>query len=403
MDHYIRKDCRLCKSQHLESVLALNDSPLCDAYVLEPKQQGCYPLGLKMCLDCSFVQLNTVVDPEVIYRDYIYVTTSSSGLDRHFIKYCKEVCDYLSYSKNKLVVDIGSNDGTLLKHFKQKQHRVTGVEPAFEISNKANTEGIKTYPHFFDKELAERMVSEDGKADLITVNNLFANVDDLHAFMQAVDVLLSQDGVLVIESSYLYKMIGKMVFDFIYHEHISYLSATPLEVFMKSIDMHLIHIQEVPTKGGSLRYYCARSGSEWTVDASVEKILRSELSGEELRTIFQQYSESIENQKMRMHNYLQTFDGKKVVGYGASATSTTLISHFGLHDHLNYLVDDNPGKIDTYSPGYHIPVYSPEKISQDPPDVLIILAWRFKDEILSKIEALPCKVVVPLPEFKEVR
>jgi hypothetical protein len=159
----------------------------------------------------------------------------------------------------------------------------------------------------------------------------------------------------------------------------------------------------VPTKGGSLRYYCARSGSEWTVDASVEKILRSELSGEELRTTFQQYSESIENQKMRMHNYLQTFDGKKVVGYGASATSTTLISHFGLHDHLNYLVDDNPGKIDTYSPGYHIPVYSPEKISQDPPDVLIILAWRFKDEILSKIEDLPCKVVVPLPEFKEVR
>jgi 2-polyprenyl-3-methyl-5-hydroxy-6-metoxy-1,4-benzoquinol methylase len=354
-------------------------------------------------MDCSFVQLNVVVDPEVIYRDYIYVTTSSSGLDRHFSKYCKDVCDYLSYAKNKLVVDIGSNDGTLLKHFKQKKHRVVGVEPAIEISKKANEDGIETYPHFFDKDLAERMVSENGNANLITANNLFANIDDLHAFMQAADVLLSQDGVLVIESSYLYKMIKKMVFDFIYHEHISYLSATPLEAFMKSIDMHVIHIQEVPTKGGSLRYYCARLGSEWAVDASVEKIMESEHSEKQLRTVFQQYSESIENQKMKLRSYLQAFDGKKVVGYGASATSTTLISHFGLHEHLNYLVDDNPGKIDTYSPGYHIPVDSPEKLRQDPPDVLIILAWRFKDEILRKIEDLSCGVVLPLPQFYEVQ
>ena len=169
MDYYIRKDCRLCCGPNLESVLRLNDSALCDVYVLKPKLQDFYPLGLNMCMDCSFVQLNTVVDPEVIYRDYIYVTTSSSDLDRHFSKYCKDVCDYLSYAKNKLVVDIGSNDGTLLKHFKQKKYCVVGVEPAIEISKKANEDGIKTYPHFFDNDLAERMVSENGNADLITV------------------------------------------------------------------------------------------------------------------------------------------------------------------------------------------------------------------------------------------
>jgi len=221
--------------------------------------------------------------------------------------------------------------------------------------------------------------------------------------MQAVDSLLSTEGVVIVESSYLYKMIDNMVFDWIYHEHLSYLSAVPLEAFLKGYDMHLIHIQEMLTKGGSLRYYFARSGSEWRIDTSVQKIFESELTKKQLRSTFQEYAEKIGNERERIRNYLKVYDGEKVVGYGASATSTTLISHFDLHEYFDYLVDDNPGKIGTYSPGHQIPVYSSEKLRQDPPDVLVILAWRFKNEIMRKIEDLPCKVVVPLPRFYEVR
>jgi SAM-dependent methyltransferase len=403
MDHYIRKDCRLCGSQKLEKVLSLNNSALCDVYLKKPEKQEFYPLGLNLCMDCSFVQLSTVVNPEVIYRDYIYVTISSSGLEKHFSNYCSYVCDYLSFKENQLIVDIGSNDGTLLKNFKKKNHRVIGVEPASEISKNANAKGIKTYPQFFDKDLAKRIVSKDGYADLVTVNNLFANIDDLHNFIQAVGVLLSKDGVLVIESSYLYYMLENMVFDFIYHEHLSYLSATPLQAFMRIYGMHLIHIQGVPTKGGSLRYFFARINSEWSIDDSVQKILRKEFLNNELRSTFKQFAGRIEKEKKKIRHYLTSINARKVAGYGASATSTTLISHFGLDEYIDFLVDDNPSKVNTYSPGYHIPVYSSEKIRQDSLDVLIILAWRFKDEIMGKMKDLSCKVVVPLPEFKVVR
>ena len=403
MDHYIRKDCRLCGSQKLEKVLSLKNSALCDVYLKEPEKQEFYPLGLNLCMDCSFVQLSTVVNPEIIYKDYIYVTTSSSGLDSHFSKYCNELCDYLGYKEKNLVVDIGSNDGTLLKHFKKKNHRVIGVEPAVEISKIANEKGIKTYPNFFDHSVSHQIVSENGNADLITVNNLFANIDDLHAFTKSLDILLAQDGVFVIESSYLYNMLENMVFDFIYHEHLSYFSATPLQAFMRIYGMHLIHVQGVPTKGGSLRYFFARVDSDWDIDVSIDEIIARELSANSLLNTFKQFSNNIEQEKKDIRDYLVLNKGKNIVGYGASATSTTLISHFGLQDYFNYLVDDNPGKINTYSPGYHIPVYSPEKLKQDPPDVMIILAWRFKDEILSKIEDLPCKIIIPLPQFTEIR
>ena len=403
MDHYIRKDCRLCGSQKLEKVLSLKNSALCDVYLKEPEKQEFYPLGLNLCMDCSFVQLSTVVNPEIIYKDYIYVTTSSSGLDSHFSKYCNELCDYLGYKEKNLVVDIGSNDGTLLKHFKKKNHCVIGVEPAVKISKIANEKGIKTYPNFFDQSVSHQIVSENGNADLITVNNLFANIDDLHAFTKSLDILLAQDGVFVIESSYLYNMLENMVFDFIYHEHLSYLSATPLQAFMRIYGMHLIHVQGVPTKGGSLRYFFARVNSQWSIDDSVQKIFRKEFFINELRSTFKQYAGKIEKEKEKIRHYLTSNNARKVAGYGASATSTTLISHFGLDEYIDFLVDDNPSKVNTYSPGYHIPVYSSEKIRQDSLDVLIILAWRFKDEIMGKIKDLSCKVLVPLPEFKIVR
>ena len=193
-----------------------------------------------------------------------------------------------------------------------------------------------------------------------------------------------------------------MVFDFIYHEHLSYLSAVPLTSFMKKFGIHLIYVQEVPTKGGSLRYYFSRFDSKWEADSNVQKILEKEFTKEQLREAFQHFNNKIETEKLNIINYLQTCAEKKIVGYGASATSTTLISHFKLHEHLDYLVDDNPGKIGSFSPGYHIPVRSLNDLEIEVPDIVIILAWRYKDEILHKIGNIPCKVFVPLPRFIEV-
>jgi|SanBayMetagenome_1026888.scaffolds.fasta_scaffold00198_4 SAM-dependent methyltransferase len=399
-EFYVRNTCRLCGSNELNLVLPLHESSLCDAYIKEKKEQNFYSLDLFLCNNCGFVQINTIIDPEIIYKDYIYVTTSSSGLQNHFKAYADEVCSQLQLIQSNLTVDIGSNDGTLLSFFKDKRHRVLGIEPSLNTAHEATINGIETLPNFFDNTLAEKIINQYGHADLITINNLFANIDNLEEFTKGVERLLAKDGVLVIESSYLIDMIDNMVFDFIYHEHLSYFSILPLVKFFKKFKMRLIRLQEVSTKGGSLRYYWAKENSKWDVDSIVEQLSKREQQANINMKTFEIFQSRIDFAKEQMFSFLQSIGRKKIVGYGASATSTTLISHFQLNQYISYLVDDNPGKIGTYSPGYHIPVYSSTKLQDEIPDVVIILAWRFKDEILKKLPGIASKVIVPLPHFE---
>ncbi len=404
MKKYItRKTCRLCNSKNIQLALPLNKSPLCDAYLTEPRKQKFYDLNVYLCNDCGFVQINTIVNPEVIYRDYIYVTTSSSGLQKHFDRYAADVCTSLEIEESNLTIDIGSNDGTLLSYFKKRNHRVLGIEPATKIAAAATESGIETLPDFFDTSLAEKVIKKYGHAELITINNLFANIDDLEEFTKALEIFLGQDGVIVIESSYLLDMIDNMVFDFIYHEHLSYFSILPLVRFFERFDIRLIHLQEVSTKGGSLRYYWAREGSKWKVNSSVNRLIERERQSDITIKTFEVFQKNIEDVKGKLNDSLDQFTGKKIVGYGASATSTTLISHFELHKHLSYLVDDNPAKIGTYSPGFHIPVYGFERLIKEEPDLIVILAWRFKEEILRKLQGINSVIVVPLPKVEGIK
>jgi hypothetical protein len=400
-DSYTRQSCRLCDSKDIEVVLPLKKSPLCDAYLEQPKKQEFYYLNLCLCNECGFVQIDTVVEPETIYRDYIYVTTSSPGLQNHFKGYALEVCNLLNLDKSNLTVDIGSNDGTLLGFFKQRGHNVLGIEPSIKAANSANENGIETLSEFFDIDLAHEIAGQYGKASLITVNNLFANVDNLKEFVEGINVLLDSNGVLVIESSYLLDMIDNMVFDFIYHEHLSYFSILPLVRFFKKFNLKLIHVNEVETKGGSLRYYWARNDSKWSPSLNVKEFSLREVKAKINIESFKNYETRIESVKFQLLEFLEKNKESKIVGYGASATSTTLISHFELKKYFSYLVDDNIDKIDTFSPGYHVPVYSSAKLEVEQVDVIIILAWRFKEEILKKISSLKgVIVVIPLPALE---
>ena len=398
-DHYIKQECRLCRSKEIKTVLPLNESPLCDAYLKVKKEQKFYPLNLQQCNDCGFAQINCVVDPEIIYRDYIYVTTSSSGLKNHFQSYAKDVFSYTEPASQNLVVDIGSNDGTLLDFFQKKDCRTLGIEPSINTAKDATERGIETLPEFFSFELSHQLVERYGNADLITINNLFANIDDLHDFTKGLEYLLSENGVLVIESSYLLDMVNNMVFDFIYHEHLSYFSIIPLVKFFKQFGMKLIRVEHVETKGGSLRYYWAKESSNRPVDVSVAQAIEAEEKANINEGFFKQFESRIDQIKKELTDILETHKDQKIVGYGASATSTTLISHFGLDRYFSTLIDDNPGKIGTFSPGFHIPVKISDSLYESPPDVLIILAWRFHQEIYRKISDLNCKVIVPLPEL----
>ncbi|EMN52205.1 C-methyltransferase C-terminal domain protein [Leptospira interrogans serovar Autumnalis str. LP101] len=405
MNHfYLRKDCRLCKSKDLIKVLPLTPTALCDAYVKERKEQDVYPLDLFQCKNCGFVQIECVVDPEIIYRDYIYVTTSSSGLSNHFENYAKDVLEKLNLGAGSFVVDIGSNDGTLLSYFKARNAKVLGVEPSTKTAEDATNRGIETLPEFFDPNLARKIKEKVGQADLITVNNLYANIDDLHSFTEGLEYLLSPNGVVVIESSYLGDMVDNMVFDFIYHEHLSYFSILPLIKFFDSFGLRLIHLQHVGTKGGSFRYYWARKNSIHSVPEEVSKFIEIEKEKNMNESYFKKYADRINKVKAELIQELEKSKGKnKIIGYGASATSTTLIYHFGLEKYIDYLVDDNPGKIDTYSPGLHIPVKHPDVLNSEGDAVLIVLAWRYFDLIRSKLKNQKLTLICPLPYIQVIK
>ncbi|EKO27360.1 C-methyltransferase C-terminal domain protein [Leptospira interrogans str. UT126] len=405
MNHfYLRKDCRLCKSKDLIKVLPLTPTALCDAYVKERKEQDVYPLDLFQCKNCGFVQIECVVDPEIIYRDYIYVTTSSSGLSNHFENYAKDVLEKLNLGAGSFVVDIGSNDGTLLSYFKARNAKVLGVEPSTKTAEDATNRGIETLPEFFDPNLARKIKEKVGQADLITVNNLYANIDDLHSFTEGLEYLLSPNGVVVIESSYLGDMVDNMVFDFIYHEHLSYFSILPLIKFFDSFGLRLIHLQHVGTKGGSFRYYWARKNSIHSVSEEVSKFIEIEKEKNMNESYFKKYADRINKVKAELIQELEKSKGKKkIIGYGASATSTTLIYHFGLEEYIDYLVDDNPGKIDTYSPGLHIPVKHPDVLNSEGDAVLIVLAWRYFDLIRSKLKNQKLTLICPLPYIQVIK
>ncbi|EMJ94903.1 methionine biosynthesis protein MetW-like protein [Leptospira kirschneri str. JB] len=399
---YLKKDCRLCKSTELIKILPLTPTALCDAYLKNKKDQEIYPLDLFQCKKCGFVQIECVVDPEIIYRDYIYVTTSSSGLSSHFENYAKDVFENLNLKPNNLVMDIGSNDGTLLSYFKKKNVKVLGVEPSIKTAEEATQRGIETLPEFFNVDLAKKIKGKFGSVDLITINNLFANIDDLHSFVEGLEFLLSPQGVVVIESSYLGDMVDNMVFDFIYHEHLSYFSILPLIKFFDSFGLRLIHLQHVGTKGGSFRYYWARKNSIHSVSEEVSKFIEIEKEKNMNESYFKKYADRINKVKAELIQELEKSKGKKkIIGYGASATSTTLIYHFGLEKYVDYLVDDNPGKIDTYSPGLHIPVKHPDVLNSEGDAVLIVLAWRYFDLIRSKLKNQKLTLICPLPEFKK--
>ena len=401
-EYYIKKSCRLCDSQDLALVLPLQKSPLCDEYLISMRKQPFYDLNLFYCKDCGHVQIDTVIDPETIYKDYIYTTTTSTGLVEHFGNYAKSVSEKLSLSDNDLVVDIGSNEGTLLHFFQTHGCKVLGIEPSTKAVALANKNGVETLCDFFDAQQAKDVIAKYGYAKLVTVNNLFANIDELYSFTKAINLLLDEEGVLVIESSYLVDMIDNMVFDFIYHEHLSYFAILPLVQFFERINMHLVHVEHVDTKGGSLRYYWSKKTSHIRVDESVTQMIQKEKAVCINEDTFRVYNANINEQKEKLLNLLEANKDKEIVAFGASATSTTIITHFELHKYLSYLVDENEAKVGTLSPGHHIPVHNIEKLNEAKEKIVLILAWRYEKDIVPKIMRKFNKIVVPLPYFKEI-
>jgi hypothetical protein len=406
-----RSDCRACASSDLELVFALKPTPVGDDYVSPDRLgevQPSYPIDLYMCKRCGLAQIIDVIDPDVLYGSYIYVTQSSPGLNSHFQSYAEHVVQRCKVKPGSLVMDLGSNDGTLLRSFKGLDMKVLGVEFAAHIAQQATASGIETIGKFFERDLAAQIVVSHGHAQVVTANNVFANIDDLRSWVDGINVLLAKDGVFVFESYYLADLIDNMVFDFIYHEHLSSFSVKPMKMLFESVGLELVVAERVATKGGSLRYYVQRPGGPLTGDGSVAALLAEEDSkGLYRKETYDAYAAKIDGLKQQTLQFLRKAksEGKTVAGFGASITCTTLIYHFEIGEYLEYLVDDNQAKQGRFSPGHHLAVLPTSVLYERKPDYVLVLAWRFADTFIGKNQAYLKQggyFVVPVPEMKIV-
>jgi len=406
-----REICRLCESRHLACVLKLEPTPPANAFVppeLVTTPQQRFPLDVWMCRACKHVQLLDVVDAGELFSDYVYVSGTSPVFVAHFRKYASSVQKVARLAPGDLVVDVGSNDGTLLRFFVDAGQRVLGVDPADAIAQAATRSGIETLPEFFTVPLAERVRTQYGQARVITANNVFAHVDDLKSFVDGVRTLLAPDGLFVFEVSYLLDVVDKLLFDTIYHEHLDYHAVGPLVPFFRSRGMELIDVERIETHGGSIRGWVAHSSARAT-GASIAQLTQLEASfGIDREDTFRRFEARIGQRRDELRGLIRELraSGKRIAGFGAPAKATTLMHHFQLDSSdLEFIADDSPMKQNLFTPGLHTPVLPSSALYERRPDYVVVLAWNFAESIVrnhDKFLQLGGHFIVPLPQLEVI-
>lgn len=403
------ENCILCGSQSLSDLFSLEDSPLANEFVSEyeldvPQQK--YPLHLNMCESCGHVQLGHEVSPDRMFSNYSYV----SGTAKSFVKHFHDLADYLTQrfelQTGQFIVEIGSNDGTLLKRFIEREMLVLGVDPASNIVAMANESGIPTQNDYFSRSVAENIKAESGLADLILANNVLAHTTQLLDITLGIKSLLAPNGVLVFEVSYLLDVVGKLLFDTIYHEHVSYHSVQPLQSFFLQHGLEVFDVELINTHGGSIRVFVQHASGPRPISTSVESQIERENQAK-LRSVntFSVMEHKINELRDRLLTMLKKIDAKNqlICGFGAPAKATTLMHQFKLDSSIiKYIVDDSPLKQGLFTPGWHIPVVSRDYFKVMPPSHVVIFAWNFAEHLVKDIKSqftqnISC--IVPLPEL----
>lgn len=404
--------CRLCGSGRLEMVFPLAPTPPANAFRSADQlraPQPTYPLELMHCGACSHLQLGHVVDPVSLFSNYVYVSGTSPSFVAHFDAYANTAWKIANGAVNDLVVDIGSNDGTLLKSFRKLDAKIQGVDPAKRIAEEASQSGIPTIADFFNYEIAAQIIQENGAAKIITANNVCAHIDDLRSVIDAVVHLLRADGLFVFEVSYLLDVLENTLFDTIYHEHLDYHAVTPLVAFLEGAGLTLFHAEKVPSHGGSIRLFAAPLAAKRKPTKALKDLMAVETSLDISNpALYRKFADQITQAGVKLLETIRESQakGRTLAGYGAPAKATTLMYQFGLtQNDLAYIVDDSSWKQGLYSPGLNIPIVSSDHLADHPVDDLIILAWNFSKPIIDnnrKFLTDGRRFIVPLPNLEVV-
>ncbi|MCW3013102.1 MAG: C-methyltransferase [Solirubrobacterales bacterium] len=385
--------CRFCATP-LEHVFAdLGKSPLANSF-LAPEQVNAmepfYPLKALVCSNCLLVQLEEFESADHIFSDYLYFSSYSSSWLEHSQRYTEQMIERFGLDGSSHVVELASNDGYLLQYFKARGVPVLGIEPAANVAKIAEEKGIPSLVKFFGVETARSLVP-DQKADLLLGNNVLAHVPDLNDFVGGMKVLLKDDGVITMEFPHLMRQVTEMQWDTIYHEHFSYLSFLTVQKVFAAHGLRLFDVEELPTHGGSLRIYgCHAEDSTKTDGPAVADLLERERATglDDLQT-YLDYGRRVEADKRDIVRFLADLkeQGKTIVGYGAPAKGNTLLNYCGLRtDVLDYTVDLNIHKQGHFLPGTQIPIHSPDRIRETRPDIVFILPWNLRDEVMQQMD-----------------
>ena len=401
--------CRFCKSELRHTFVDLGMSPLCESYLRSDQlnqMEPFYPLHAFVCETCFLVQLEEYVSPDHIFTEYAYFSSYAESWLEHCRRYTQQMLGLYALNEASLVVEIASNDGYLLQYFVEENIPVLGIEPAANVAKAAIEKGVPTLMQFFGKQLAAELAREGKQADLLVGNNVLAQVPDLCDFVAGMKILLKPRGVLTLEFPHLMQMMEGNQFDTIYHEHFSYFSLLTAEKIFEAHELVLFDVEELPTHGGSLRIYGRhKEDNSRPVTSRVAELRRREKAvGLMQLESYRSFAERVKKTKRELLECLIRAKraGKSIVGYGAPGKGNTLLNFCGIgRDFLDYTVDRNPYKQGKFTPGTHIPIYSPDRISETRPDYLLILPWNLKNEIMQqmgRIREWGGKFIIPIPE-----
>lgn len=379
-----KKFCRICGSKKLVKSFDLGFNPIGDDYTKDINNAHLIPLEVQNCMKCNFKQLSTVVDENKVYGDYLYTTSTSKGLTNHFEKSCNFLIKNKYIKENDFVLDIGSNDGSNLEIYKKKKFRVLGVEPAKDLCRIAEKKGVNCISSFFNKNVVQNILKKYGKPDLICLYNVFANIDNLREFTFNLKKLCDERTIISIESFSLYGIIKNNLFDNIYHEHLSYFHVENLRYFFKKFGLNIIYAENNSIKGGSIKVLISRNNIK---SPSVIKVINDERKlGIAKHDTFTKLKIINHQNKINLSNFISKFKNKKIAGYGASCGSTVLIHYYNLTNKLHLLFDDEPRRNNLFSPSTNIPVKNPKLNNLSEIDIIIIIAWRYKKNIIENFK-----------------
>ncbi len=388
-------------------VLDLGEQPPANSFIdqrelnsPEPK----FPLRLFWCRDCFLVQLLDIVDKEYLFKNYLYMTSASRPIVEHFTKYAKEIYgEFLQELDDPFVVEIGSNDGSLLAEFKKLGASILGIEPATNLAKLANESNITTTNAFFSSKVGKE-IAQSRETSLVVANNVIGHVEDLQDLMEGIRILIGNSGVFVFEVPYLVDLIKKLEFDTIYHEHLSYFSLLPIMNLTNQYGLEVFDVKRQSVHGGTIRVFISKKNN-FKVKDSVKRFLDEEHRfGLDDREIYRIFSMQVAEFKRKLKTELAIIkkENKSIFGYGAPAKGNVLLNYCNIDtSFLDYVIDTTPLKQGKYTPGTHIPIFPPEKmLGKGDGHIALLLAWNYESEILEKekqFRAKGGKFLIPIP------